>query len=327
MPAPIITVTLNPALDKTVVVENFEPGKTNRARIVCYEPGGKGINVAKYLHELNYPVIATGFLAGHNGILIKEALQERGILADFIEVEGETRINLKVIDPVKNTETEINENGFIVRKEDLTALEQKLDALLSRCRLLVLSGSLPGGVPGDFYATLIRQGQKYGIAVILDAEGEALEYGLAARPLLVKPNKYEAETLLDEQISTPEDAVRAGIKIRQAGAAMVVISLGALGAVAVDGHQALWAQPPRLAVGSTVGAGDAMVAVLARAISEGTGLAEALPLAVAAGTRLAARRTGPQNSIGLETLARQVQIMPIKTRPASLAAPEMRVSG
>lgn len=316
LPAHIITVNLNPALDKTVVIENFEPAKTNRSRVVSYEPGGKGINVAKFLHELNYPVIATGFLAGHNGILIKKALQERGILADFIAVEGETRINLKVIDPVKNTETEINENGFIVKKEDLTALEQKLDALLARSRLLVLSGSMPAGVPGDFYATLIHQGQRHGVAAVLDAEGEALEHGLAARPLLVKPNKYEAETLLGEQIFTPEDAARAGIKIRQAGAEMVVISLGALGAVAVDGHQALWAQPPRLAVGSTVGAGDAMVAVLARAICEGNGLAEVLPLAVAAGTWLAARRTGPQKSISLETLVRQVQVMPIKTRSA-----------
>ncbi|KYH33776.1 6-phosphofructokinase isozyme 2 [Moorella mulderi DSM 14980] len=132
----------------------------------------------------------------------------------------------------------------------------------------------------------------------------------------MKPNKYEAETLLGEQISTPDEAARAGIKIRQAGTEMVVISLGALGAVAVDGHQALWAQPPRLAVGSTVGAGDAMVAVLARAIlaraiSEGTGLAEALPLAVAAGTWLAARRSGLPNNTSLETLERQVKVIPV----------------
>ncbi|KYH33775.1 tagatose-6-phosphate kinase [Moorella mulderi DSM 14980] len=103
---------------------------------------------------------------------IKEALQERGILADFIEVEGETRVNLKVIDPVKNTETEINENGFIVRNEDLTALERKLEALLARSRMLVLSGSIPAGAPVDFYATLIRQGQRDGVATVLDAEGK-----------------------------------------------------------------------------------------------------------------------------------------------------------
>lgn len=322
LPAPVVTVTLNPALDKTALIENFEPAKTNRSRLVSYEAGGKGINVAKFLHELNYPVIATGFIAGQNGLLIKKALQQKGIPQDFVEIPGETRVNLKVIDPVNQTETEINEPGFTVRPEDLQDLENKLDALLGNCRLLVLSGSLPGGVPGDIYASLIDRARNRGIAAILDAEGEALKQGLRAAPLLVKPNKFEAETLLEEKLFTPVDAARAGAKIRQLGPELAVISLGPLGAVGVDKEGAVWAQPPRINGVSTVGAGDSMVAVLARALSEGIGLREVLPQAVAAGTWLAAHRAG-RKELDLENLTRQVKIVALETVHSKSITPKM----
>ncbi|MGI9860625.1 1-phosphofructokinase [Moorella naiadis] len=326
MSAPVVTVTLNPALDKTTIIENFEPAKTNRSRRVSYEAGGKGINVAKFLHELNYPVIATGFIAGQNGYLIKKALQQKGVPQDFVEITGETRVNLKVIDPVSQTETEINEPGFIVRPEDLQDLVNKLDALLGNCRLLVLSGSLPGGLAADVYAGFIKRARNRGIATVLDAEGEALKQGLRAVPLLVKPNKFEAETLLGEKLITPADAARAGAKIRRLGAEIAVISLGPLGAVGVDSQGALWAQPPRLNVGSTVGAGDAMVAVLARALCEGIDLREDLPRAVAAGTWLAASRAG-RRELTLENLACQVRVVVLETAPGKNISTGVSLSG
>jgi 1-phosphofructokinase len=311
LPAPILTVTVNPALDKTIIVENFALAKVNRSQLVGHEPGGKGINVAKNLRKLNNSVITTGFIAGKEGNLIKKILACQGTETDFIEVPGDTRVNLKIIDPVNANETEINEPGFKVTPENISALKDKLFDLLPKCALMVLSGSLPPGAPYTLYGELINIGHRFGVKTILDAEGEALEQGLLAKPLLVKPNKYEAELLLHEQIETPQTAAAAGMRILKRGPSVVIISLGSLGAISVTNEEALWAKPPKVHVESTVGAGDAMVAVLAKCICEGTSIRNALPLAVAAGTHLAIHRGKSFIYEELEILAGRVEVMPI----------------
>ncbi|MGB9803410.1 1-phosphofructokinase [Desulfofundulus sp.] len=280
----IATVTLNPALDKTVVVPDFTIGRTNRVQVNYVDAGGKGINVAKVLKQLGSPVIATGFLAGNNGRYISEALSSRDILTDFLYIGGETRVNLKIIDSVSGTETEINEPGFLIAGEHLEQFEQKTKELAKRCPVMVFSGSLPPGAPPDTYAVLIRIARECGTRTILDTSGEALEVGLAAGPDLVKPNLAEVQELLQIRIEAEKDLVGAARRLLEMGAGTAVISLGAAGAVAASGNRVIRARPPSVRASSTVGAGDSMVAAFAYAMMKDLSLDEALRLATAAST-------------------------------------------
>ncbi len=165
----IVTVTLNPAVDKTLMVRGFAVGKTNRAEIERLDPGGKGINVAKALQQLGCPMTALGFVAGMNGRFILQALEALEIPADFVDVEGETRVNLKITDLEFGTETEINESGFRVGAEDLQRFREKLGAYAARAKVVVFSGSLPPGAPLDTYADLLAIARSHGAKTILDA--------------------------------------------------------------------------------------------------------------------------------------------------------------
>jgi 1-phosphofructokinase len=309
LPLPIITVTLNPALDKTININNFHTGVINRSAIIKIEAGGKGINVASVLHSLGMPVIATGLIAGRDGRLIINILKTRGVATDFQEVPGETRLNLKIIDPVSRAETEINENGFTVSQNDLELFQTRLKQILPGSSMLILSGSLPPGVPSSIYASLIEIGSQLGVPAILDAEGDALREGMMARPLLIKPNQYEAELLLGEKLASPEQMADLGKRILDNGPEYAVVSFGPRGAVAIGPGMAVWAVPPQVDGGSTVGAGDAMVAVLAMDIQQGRSVRESLPRAVAAGTLLAMRQHRSCKQSEIEELAAKIAVV------------------
>jgi 1-phosphofructokinase len=259
----ITTVTLNPTIDKSLVVPRFEVGKTNRGEVRRTDAGGKGINVAKAVKEFGAEVCALGFVAGSNGQFILEALAASGIPADFINVPGETRVNLKIHDPVCATETELNEPGFQVLPEHLEAMKQKIREYGSRCDVMVFSGSLPPGAPPETYAELISIAGVLGARCMLDTGGSALRCGLEARPLLTKPNRAEVEGLLQERLNTRSELAEAARKLLEMGAEEAVISLGADGAIAATRKDLLSARPPAVAPRSSVGAGDAMVAALA----------------------------------------------------------------
>jgi 1-phosphofructokinase len=279
----IATVTLNPALDRTLVVPRFAPGRTNRVQDEWLDAGGKGINVARMARRLGCPVIATGFLAGARGRSIWQALSNDGILTDFVELPGETRVNLKIVDPGSGTETEINEPGVPVQAAQLQAIMDRVDTLARRCPVVVLSGSLPPGAPADTYARLIATARRHGSRTILDAAGEALARGVVAGPDLVKPNRAEAEELLAARLETDEDLLRAAQALIGRGAHAVALSLGAAGALLVTGEHGVWrARPPALRAASSVGAGDAMVAAFACAFLNAYPWPEALRLATAA---------------------------------------------
>jgi 1-phosphofructokinase len=283
----VVTVTLNPAVDKTMLVRHLTVGGTNRAEVERIDPGGKGVNVAKALKQLGCPVLATGFLAGNNGRLIAEGLAARGIPADFIQVPGETRVNLKIKDPVGGTETEINEPGFHVEEEYVRELEQKLEGYAGRGEAVVLSGSLPPGVPTDVYARLIRIAKHGGAKTILDTNGSALRSGLAAPPDLLKPNRLEIEELVGTTIKTEPELVQAARQVLAMGVSRVVVSLGAEGALAASAREVWRARCPSLAARSSVGAGDAMVAALVYALLKDLPEEESLRLATAAGSATA----------------------------------------
>jgi 1-phosphofructokinase len=273
---------LNPAIDKTMSIPGFGAGKTNRANIEQVDAGGKGINVAKALKQFGCPVIALGFLAGNNGRTIAGALEAAGIPADFVWVPGETRVNLKIKDPLVQTETEINESGSPVNASALEALARKVDETAARCEAVVFSGSLPPGAPPDIYAALIRSAKRRGARTILDTAGPALKIGVAAAPDMVKPNRAEAEEVLGAVLDDEQRIVAAGRELLARGPGTVVISLGPGGAFAASRGEMWRAYAPTVPRASTIGAGDAMVAALALSAVRNAPLADALRLAVAA---------------------------------------------
>lgn len=278
----IATITLNPAIDKSVTVHGFAIGKTNRGEVGRIDAGGKGINVAKALKRLGSKVCALGLAAGSNGRFVLDALNAEGIPADFVNVPGETRVNLKIHDPEKGTETELNEPGFRVSAEHLEALRRKIEAHVPHCEVMVFSGSLPPDAPPAIFADLIRIAKAHGAKCFLDTAGPALKHGLAAGPYLIKPNRAEVEDLLKTTLRTRLEMVEAARTLIKMGSEQVLISLGAGGAFGVAGKDAVFAHPPAVKVRSSVGAGDTMVAAMAYAAVEGLPFRQAFRMAVAA---------------------------------------------
>jgi 1-phosphofructokinase family hexose kinase len=181
----IVTVTLNAAIDRTLTVPNFQLGQRHRASAGLTLAGGKGINVARALKHLGVPVVATGLAGGRTGTRIVEELTGEAILNDFVRIGDESRTSTAVVDPTGSTYTEINEWGPLVEADELTMLLEKLHYLSRGADFVVLSGSLPRGVDGGFYAELIRELNRRQVLTVLDSEGEPLRLGLEAEPFLV----------------------------------------------------------------------------------------------------------------------------------------------
>ena len=302
----IATVTLNPALDKTMAIPGFAIGGTNRAFIEQIDAGGKGINVAKAARQLGCPAIALGFLAGANGRWIADALAAQGIPCDFVWVPGETRVNLKIKDSLTGTETEINEPGFQVGADHIESLMRKVEEQAGQCSVVVFSGSLPPGVPPEIYAEFIRIARNRGAQTILDTAGAALKHGITAGPDLVKPNRAEAEEVLETRIDGEAALLGAAGRFLALGARVVVLSLGADGALAVSGRERWRAWSPSITASSSIGAGDAMVAALAFAMTRGLALKDALRLATAAGAASAATNGSATDLGSIEDYAKRV---------------------
>lgn len=259
----IVTVTMNPAIDKTVEIGRLNPGGLNRIHKMEYDAGGKGINVSKTIKELGGKSIAVGFLGGNTGRTIEAVLKEQGICCDFVYVDGKTRINTKVVE-ASGAVTELNEPGPMITKDKISELLYKLETYAGKETLFVLSGSVPKDVKDDIYERIIRLVHKKGAKVLLDADGELFRKALSARPDMIKPNVTEIESYVgsDESV-TKEQMAELAADFLNRGVEMVLISMGADGAVFFwkDGR----IESPALMVKahSTVGAGDAMVAALA----------------------------------------------------------------
>lgn len=295
----IITVTLNPAIDKTVEVQGFSHGGLNRIQRVEYDAGGKGINVSKTIHELGGESIATGFLAGNGGRTILHVLSENKITCDFVEVQGETRTNTKVVEP-DGTLTELNEPGPVITQEDLQALKKKLSGYAKPENIFVFAGSIPMGVPKDFYRELIELVKAQGATVLLDADGEAFRCAVVAKPDFIKPNHVE----LAEYCGLAHDAgvlelTEAAEHLQEKGLKNMAVSMGSKGALfLLDGYKV---QCPGLKVNahSAVGAGDAMVAAFAYATDKKFSKEELVCLCMAVSA-------GAVTTIGTKPPAREV---------------------
>lgn len=310
----IKTVTMNPAVDKTVEIADFRIGAVNRITSIRLDAGGKGINVSKTIKALQGSSLASGILAGRSGAYIKDYLDQSLVDNDFLFVKGETRTNLKVVDLLNKTNTDINEPGSLDIKEgDLSILEKKVFSGMSSEDILVLSGSVPSTVPSGIYKVWTERAVKSGIKVLLDADRELLKEGLKSRPYMVKPNISELEGLLSRKLTSMDEIVVAGESLLEKGIELVVISLGENGAVFLSKGVSIHAEGLTVEVKSTVGAGDAMVAALAYALSRGYSLEKAAALSVAAAAaKVASPGSSPPELKVINDLEGQVRLNYLK---------------
>ncbi|KLU65450.1 tagatose-6-phosphate kinase [Desulfosporosinus acididurans] len=258
----IKTVTLNAAVDKTVEVRDFRLGSVNRISKLQMDAGGKGINVSKVIRALNGESMALGVLAGRNGEFIQAEIEHRGISHDFLFVQGETRTNLKIVDPLNSTFTDINEPGIMISEAAVQEIEDRIFKDFDSETSLVLSGSIPSSVPSSIYRRWLERANALGGKTFLDADGELLREGLKAKPYLVKPNLHELEHFLGQKLSGLEEVAKAARDLLRQGVEVIVVSLGSEGALFAYQEQVIHARALPVEVKSTVGAGDAMVAAL-----------------------------------------------------------------
>ena len=278
----IVTVTMNPAMDKTASVGVLIPGGLNRLENVVLDAGGKGINVSKMICALGGDSFATGFLGGGSGNEIERLLKKQGINTDFVTTANPTRTNLKVLSEAFGI-TEFNEPGAAVSAAELDELKKKLASYASPETIFVFAGSLPPGMDTDITASLIAMVKENGASVFLDADGEAFRAALSAKPDFIKPNKFELAQYFgkDSDISLSECRELCRRLVAQ-GVTTVVLSMGAEGAMFVTVDETLFAPGIAVQARSTVGAGDSMVGAFVYAFRQGLEFKECAALAVAA---------------------------------------------
>ncbi|MGE5281440.1 MAG: 1-phosphofructokinase family hexose kinase [Chloroflexota bacterium] len=282
----ILTVTLNAAIDRTVAVPNFRLGHRHRAVESRTVAGGKGVNVARAISRLGRPVIATGFVGGPTGLRVMEQLRDEEVLTDFTRIAGETRINVAVIDPTSGEQTEINERGPAVSPEEVETFVARLRYLATGAKICVIAGTLPPGAGPDLYARLVKELNEQGVAVVLDAEGEAMRAGLRAGAAVVTPNEREAEELVGQEFADRRDLVHGLSELIRLGAGEAAITRpdGCVAAVG-EGSERRFVEvrTEPLEVVSSVGSGDAFLAGYVAARYEGRPAEESLAYGVACG--------------------------------------------
>ncbi len=311
----VITLTPNPAVDQTVFLDRLEVGDVNRFGTSQLDPAGKGVNVSRMVHRLGWPTIAFGFLAGETGRMIETALDAEGVPRYFVRVPGQTRINVAIVEGSAHRTTALFGPGPVVERDHVDTLLGLLRFWLPAAHVLVLAGSLPPGVPDTFYAGPIRLAHQQGLRVVLDTSGEPLRHGVDARPHLIKPNREEAEQLLDRPLSTLDDIARGAVELVDRGIETVVISLGKDGAICARKDTVWHVRPPTVETRSTIGSGDSFIAGLVVALARGDDITDGLRVGAAAGAATAATpgtALGPADLV-LE-LGRKVGIEEITAR-------------
>jgi tagatose 6-phosphate kinase len=280
----ILTVTLNPVLDRVVEIPDFRVGKVNpvekeRIRVA----GGKGINVSRVAKTLGEPTLATGWLGGRRAGFIEERLKKEGIASEFVPVAGESRLNLTILDPVTHSQTHLVEAGPWIFPSEIKRLEEKIGDLVKISRVVVFSGSIPPGVSEDIYHSLIRLAyrEKGDIIPILDTRGEPLKKGLEGRPFMLKPNKEEMEDLVGKSLESEANLIHQARALVKKYVQLVVLSRGKNEVMVVGKKRLLMVSPPEINPLNTIGAGDALVGGFAVGLSRGLSLKEMSVLAVA----------------------------------------------
>lgn len=317
-PITIATVTMNPSIDQHILIDRLVKDDVIRARDIRRDPGGKGINVSRALKELGANTVAFGITGGGAGYIVKSLLHERDIPFESVEVVEETRINFIFTDSSDRTQTRISSPGPWVQLEEADRLLELALAHRPAPAWWVLGGSLPRGIPADFYARMIRALQTRGARCFLDADDDVLKIGLEARPYGIKPNDSELARLVGRRLRSETEILAAAREVLDLGVEIVAVTLGEKGALVVTASSVIHALTPAVDVRSKVGAGDSFLAGFVHAISQGQSLEAAARLGAAAGTA-AVIHEGTQlcRREDVERLATQVVV---ETHPAAAAA-------
>jgi 1-phosphofructokinase family hexose kinase len=299
----ILTLTVNPAIDRTITVDRlvFE----DRAYILSRDDaaGGRGINAARVLTNFGANALAIT-TSGRQGHKFEEQLRQDGFGKEIVKIRHDIRINLTITDR-QGLSVKLNEVGPVVTRAEQNRLLKGVEKHLPNSSWLMLCGSLPPGVDSHFYAKLITLATKHKVQTLLDTDGDALLYGIEGKPTVVKPNQSEAERLLNRALITRAQSIEAVQQIKAMGAQSAVLSLGGRGAVAASGEGVLEVVPPQVEALSPIGAGDAMAAALVWALDRGESFGEALRWGVAAGTA-----SSKLPGINLATLEQTKEIYP-----------------
>ncbi len=276
----ITTVTLNPAIDKTITTSRLLPGQVNRSESVKNIAGGKGINVTKVLRQYGASVCALGFLGGYTGRFIEEYVDGLGAWSTFTRIAGETRTSTNVLSQ-DGYVTEILEPGPTITEEEKERFLQTYKEKLSGSEFMVLSGSVPKGLSADIYAQLIALAEDQKIRTVLDTSGELLVQGVKAKPFLIKPNTKELEYLTGRKLREISEIKEAAIQLAADGIAHVLVSMGEKGMLYAAEDKCLFAKAPKVKALNTVGSGDSAVAAAIMALQQGDSMEDTLRLCVA----------------------------------------------
>ncbi|MBS9779840.1 MAG: 1-phosphofructokinase [Moraxellaceae bacterium] len=265
----LLTITANPAIDFMIAVDNWHYGEINQGKHNAMYAGGKGINVATALAQLEVKnPIVTGWLGKNNADIFRRHFAKNKLIDKFICVDGDTRINVKINNSDDNQTTDINFSGINIDKTALDKFQQQLSSLLTEKTLCVLSGSLAQGLSTDFYSKTITDLRNNRHFVILDASGKALQEVIKTQtfPQIIKPNIHELNAVSERKLTSEQHIIEYTKSWFSQGLELLVVSLGEDGALFITKEQTIKAIPPQVTITSTVGAGDAMVAGISYAI-------------------------------------------------------------
>lgn len=308
----VLTVTLNPSVDRALFIGELRVGDTNRVLRSETDAGGKGVNLSRVLRELGGHTVATGFLGGGAGAFIRQVLDVQDVPHCFVEISGDTRTNFSVEDADKNPPTTFNERGPEVTTADLDRLFDRVKEYLPQLSWLSLGGSLPPGAPLDIFQRLVELGHSQGVKVLVDADGDPMRLAMLARPDFIKPNEREAARLLGREIQGRNDGLEAATQLYQqlgAGSAMAVISRGAGGAILACEDGIFEGLTPVVEMRSTIGCGDSMLGGILWALGAGHPLNEAFRWGLSAGAATAATDgTGIARRVAIQDLLHRAKV-------------------
>ena len=279
----IYTVTFNPSIDYVMFVDDFKIDGLNRAQDTNKFAGGKGINVSRVLKTLGVDSTALGFAGGFPGDFIAQTLKDSDIHTDFVQVDEDTRINVKL---KTGQETEVNAQGPNVTDAQFQSLLNQIKETTDNDTVIV-AGSVPKSIPSDAYAQIAKITKQTGAQLVVDAEKDLVESVLEYQPLFIKPNKDELEVMFNTSVKSDEDVIKYAKQILDKGAQSVIVSLGGDGAIYVDRQQSIKAVNPKGKVINTVGSGDSTVAGMVAGLVTGLSVQDAFKQAVASGTATA----------------------------------------
>ena len=305
----ITSVCLNPCVDQSIKISGFTYGGMNRVVSSRADAGGKGVNVAVAAAQIGLESECIGFLSEDNNTIIHRHLLKYGVTSEFVTCEGRVRTNIKLLDESRNVVTEINESGTPVTAHHLEQMNDLFYAHAQDSDFIVLSGSMPPNCPKDYYATLIDAVSGLPCRCVLDADREPLSEGIKAKPFLIKPNLFELETCVGYSLDSIDSVKEAAVRIVRQGVEIVVVSMGAQGALITDGDRTYMAPRLQVPVRSTVGAGDSMVAGLIAGFMAEKELDEVFAMGVAGATAcVMTDGTMPLEKAQYKALIGQVQV-------------------